>query len=138
MAAVTVHSDFGAQEEEIGQCFYFSPSICHAVMQPDAMVLVFFLCSLKLALSLCSFTLIKRLFSSSLLSAIRVVPSAYLRLLFLPLILIPAYNSSSPTFLLMCSMYRLSKQGDSRQPCPTPFSILNQSVVPSRVLTLAS
>ena len=37
----------------------FSPSICHAVMEPDA----------KLALSLSSFTLVKRLFSSSLLSA---------------------------------------------------------------------
>ena len=41
--------------------------------------------------SLSSFTLIKRLFSSSSLSAIRVVSSAYLRLLiFLPAILIPS------------------------------------------------
>ena len=37
--------------------------------------------SLKLAFSLSSFTLIKKLFSSSLLSAIRMVTSAYLRLL---------------------------------------------------------
>ena len=42
------------------------------------------------------FTFIKRLFSSSSLSAISVVSSAYLRLLiFLPVIFIPAYASSS-------------------------------------------
>ena len=42
-----------------------------------------------------SYTLINMLFSSSSLSAIRVVSSAYLRLLtFLPEILIPAFNSS--------------------------------------------
>ena len=45
------------------------------------------------------FTFIKKLFSSSSLSAIRVVPSAYLRLLrFLPAILIPACASSSQRF----------------------------------------
>ena len=95
--------------------------------------------SFKLALSLSSFTLIKRLFSSSLLSAIRVVLSAYLRLLMLlPPILIPACNSSSPAFLMMCSAYRLHKQGDNRQSRRTPFSILNKSVVKYRVLTVAS
>ena len=48
-----------------------------------AMVLFFFflIFSLTPALSLSSFILIKRLFSSSLLSAIRVASSAYLRLL---------------------------------------------------------
>ena len=51
-----------------------------------------------------TFTFIKRLFSSSSLSAIRVVSSAYLRLLiFLPAILIPACVSSSPAFLMMYS-----------------------------------
>ena len=57
----------------------FSPSICHEVMGPDAMILVFWMLSFKPAFSLSSFTLIKRLFSSSSLSAIRVVLSAYLR-----------------------------------------------------------
>ena len=47
-------------------------------------------------------TFIKRLFSSSSLSAIRVVSSAYLRLLiFFPTIFIPACASSSPAFLMM-------------------------------------
>ena len=38
----------------------------------------------------------------------------------------------------MCSVYRLNKQGDSRKPCHIPFSIMNQSVVPDRGLTIAS
>ena len=74
---------------------------------------------------------LKRLFISSLLSAIRVVSSTYLRLfMFLLAILIPACSSSSPAFFMMCSVYRLNKQGDSRPPCHTPFLILSQSVVP--------
>ena len=123
------------------KCHYstFCPSICHKVMGLDAIILVFLIFSLKLVLSLFSFTLVKRLFSSSLFSAIRVVSSTYLRLLmFLSPILIPAYNSSSLAFLMMCSAYRLNIQGDSRQPRHTTFSILNQSVVPHRVLTAAS
>ena len=59
----------------------FSPSIYHEVIGPDTMVLVFLMLSFKPAFSLSSFTLIKRLFSSSSLSVIRVVSSAYLRLL---------------------------------------------------------
>ena len=55
-----------------------SPFICHGMMGPDAMILVFWMLSFKPPFSLYSF--IKRLFSSSLLSAMRVVSSAYLRL----------------------------------------------------------
>ena len=48
------------------------------------------------------------------LSAIRVVSSAYLRLLiFLPASLIPACVSSSPAFLMMYPTYKLNKQGDN-------------------------
>ena len=120
----------------------FSPSICHAVMGPDAMILVgffFLIFSLKLALSLSCVTLIKKFFSSFSLSAVRVVSSTYLRLLmFLPSVLIPAYNSSSLAFLMMCSAYRLNKQVDNRQPRHIPFLILNHSVIPYRVLITAS
>ena len=50
------------------------------------------------------------------LSAIKVVSSAYLRLLiFLPAILIPVCASSSLAFLMMYSAYKLSKQGDNIQ-----------------------
>ena len=55
----------------------------------------FLIFSFKPTFSLSSFTLIKRFFSSSSLSAIRVVSSANLRLLvFLPAILIPACDAS--------------------------------------------
>ena len=57
----------------------FSPSICHEVMGLGAMILVFWMLSFKPIFSLSSFTLIKTLFSSSSLPAIRVVSSAYLR-----------------------------------------------------------
>ena len=68
-----------------------SSSICHEVLGLDAMILVFWMLSYKPGFSLSSFNFIKRLFSSSLLSAIRVVSFAYLRLLIiLPAILIPA------------------------------------------------
>ena len=91
-----------------------SPSISHEVMGPDAMILVFWMLSFKPTFSLSSFIFIKRLFSSSSLSAIRVVSSAYLRLLiFLPAILIPTYASSSPVFLMMYSAYKLHKEGDN-------------------------
>ena len=40
MAAVTVHSDFGAQENKIIVSTFF-PSICHKVMGLNAMILVF-------------------------------------------------------------------------------------------------
>ena len=94
---------FWVQENKICHCFH-----CFPIYLPwsgnrlDAMILVFWMLSLKSAFSLSSFTFIKRLFSSSSLSAIRVVSSAYLRLLiFLPTILIPAYASSSLVFLMI-------------------------------------
>ena len=71
--------------------------------------------SFKLTFSLSSFTFIKRLFSSSSLSAIRVVSSAYLRLLiFLATILIPACASSSPAFRMMYSAYDLPGGSDGK------------------------
>ena len=70
-----------------------------------------FILSFKPVLSLFSFILIKRFFSVSLLSAVRVPSFTCLRLLmFLLPILVPAYNSSSLAFLMMCSAYRLNKQ----------------------------
>ena len=96
MASVTICSYFGAQVEEICHSFYPFPLYlpCNNESRCHYLSFFFFLIfSFKLALLLLSFTLIKRLFSSSLLSAIRVVTSAYLRLLILlPPILIPACN----------------------------------------------
>ena len=93
----------------------FYPSICHKVMGLYARILLFGMLSFKPDFSLSSFILIKRLISS-LPSAFRMVSSAYLSLLiFLPAILIPAC-ASSPVFLMMCSAYKLNKQGDNIQP----------------------
>ena len=139
MAPVTIHSDFGAQRNKICHCFHFSPSVFHEMMGPDTTMLVFWILNFKPGFLLSSLTLIKRLFSSSLLSAIREVSSAYLRLLiFLLVILIPAWDSSNLAFCLMDSAYKLNKQGDNIQPCRTPFPIWNQSDIPCKVLTVVS
>ena len=96
MAAVTVRSDFGAQ----CHCFHFFPfylrwsdgTRCHDLS-------FFWMFSFKPPFTFSSLTF-KRLFSSSLLSAIRVVPSAYLRLLVFPRGNLYGYN------LKLSSRYR--------------------------------
>ena len=108
-------------------------------MRLDAMILVFWMLSFKPTFSLSSFTFIKRFFSSSSLSAIRVVSPAYLKLLiFLPAVLIPACASSSPAFCVIDSAYKLNKQGNNVKPWCTPFPIWNQAVLPCPVITVAS
>ena len=85
--------------QKICHCFHFFPFNLPWTYGRGCMILVFWMLSFKLAFSFFSFTLIKRLFSYSSLSAIRVASSAYLRLLiFLLEILIPACYSSSPAF----------------------------------------
>ena len=144
MASVTIRSDFRAQEKEICHCLHFflfylswsEGTRCH-----DLRFWVFFFFW---------YWVLSRLFHSppspssrsSLVplrfSAIRVASFTYLRLfMFLPTVLIPAGNSSSPAFHMMCSVYKLNKYGDNKQPCRTPFSILNQSFVPYGVLAVA-
>ena len=41
MAAVTIHSDSGAQENKICHCLHFFPAICCEEMGLDVMILVF-------------------------------------------------------------------------------------------------
>ena len=139
MAAITICSDFGAQKNKVSHCFHCFPIYLTWNDGTGCHDLSFLNVELKPTLLLSSFTFIKWLFSSSLLSAVRVLSSAYLRLsLFLPAILIPARASSSPVFLMMYSACKLNKQGDNIQPWGTPFPIWNQSVVPCPVLTVAS
>ena len=103
----------------------------------DAMIFVFWMLSFKPSFSFSSFTFIRRL-SSTLLSAVRVVSSAYLRLLiFLLAIWISACASSRLAFCMMYSACKFSMQGDNIQPSHTPFPIWNQYVVPCPVLTVA-
>ena len=115
-----------------------SPSICHEVMGPDAMILVFWMLSFKCIFSLSFFTFIKSLLVL-LHFCYSVVSSTYLRLLiFLLAILIPAYASSSPAIRMMYSAYKLNKQHDNIHHWCTPFPIWNHSVFPRQVLTIAS
>ena len=77
MAAVTICSDFGALQNKVCHCFHCFPIYLpwSDGTGPDAMTLVFWMLSFKPTFSLSSFTFIKKLFSSSSLSAIRVVSS---------------------------------------------------------------
>ena len=155
MAVVTICSDSGAQENKVCPCF-----LCFSIYLPRSdgtrcHDLVFRMLNFDPTFSLSSFTFIKRLFSSSLLSTIKVVSSVYLRLLiFLLAILIPGCASSSPAFLMMYSAYKLNKHGDillflfgtsllfhvqgDIKAWHTPFPICNKSVVPCPVLTVVS
>ena len=109
-----------------------SPSVCHKVMGLNDIFTYFFLIlGFQLAFSLSYFTFIKRFFSSSSLSAIRVVSSVWL--IFLLTVLIPACNSPSLASHTMWSACKLNKQDDNIQPCSTPFWILNQAVVLCKV-----
>ena len=95
--------------------------------------------SFKSAFSLSSFTFIRKVFSSSSFYAIRVVLSAYLRLLiFYPAILIPVCALSNLAFCMIYPACKLNKQGDNIQPWQNPFPIWNQSVIPCLVLTAVS
>ena len=117
---------------------FFPSSICHVVMGLDAVIVVFWMLSFS------------QLFQSPLspsswgslvplLSTIRMVSSACLRLLiFLLATLISACDSSSLPFHMMYSAYKLNKQGDNLQPWCNSFPVLNQSIVPCLVLTVAS
>ena len=138
VTAVTICSDFGAQVNKICQCFHFFP-LLFAMKWIFAIILVFWMLSLKPPFSLFSFIFIKRLLSSSSLATIKVVSFAYLRLLlYLPAILIPACDSSSLAFLMMFPACKLNNQSDSIQSWHTLFPILNQSIVSCPVLTVVS
>ena len=139
MAAVIIRSDFGAHQNKVSHCFHFIPIYLPWSDGTKCHDLHFLNVKFKPDVSLSYFTFINRLFSSSSISAVRVVSFAYLRLLiFLPIILIPACASSSWAFHMMYSAYKLNKQGGNIQPLYTPFPILNQSAVPCSVLPVTS
>ena len=125
------------------------------------MILVFWMLSFKPDFSLSSFSLIKRLFSSFSLSAIRVVSSAFLKLLiFLPAILSPAYDwkiQPSILYYVLCISVQFSRSVVSnslrphgpqhaRLPCPSPtpgvypnsFHWLSDAIQPSHPLSSPS
>ena len=85
----------------------FSSSICHEAMGPNDLILAFFFFFSNADFQASFFTLFyphQRLFSSSSLSDIKVIPSAYLRLrIFIPITFTPACDSFSLAFHMMHS-----------------------------------
>ena len=107
MAAVTICSDLGTPLNKVCHCFHCFHIYFHEVMGLYIMILVFWMLSFKPTFSVSSFTSIKRLFSSSL-SAIRMVASAFLRLLiFLPAILFHLVLHSAQ-HSVWCTLHRSS------------------------------
>ena len=138
MAAITICSDFGAQKTKVLTLSTVSPSISHEVMGSHAMILVFECWILSQP-----FQSPLSLSSRGSLVLLHFLPKEWYHLhirllLFLSAVLIPACASSSPSFHIMYSTYKLNEQGDNIQPWCTPFPIWNQSVVPCTVLTVAS
>ena len=137
MAAVRIWSDFGAPKNKVCHCFHCFPIClpwsdgpkCHDLSSECWVLSQLFHSPLSLS---SRGSLVLHFFCS-------VMSSTYLRLLiFLLPVLIPDCASSSPTFLMMYSAYKLNKQGDNIQPWCTPFPIWNQSVVPCPVLPVVS
>ena len=126
MASVTICCDFGAPspQHKVCQCFHFSPICLPWSDGIGCHDLSFLNVEFKPGFSLSSFTFIKRIYSSSSLSAIRVVSSAYLRfLVFLSATLIPACALSNLAFHMMYSAYKLNNQDNNTQPWHTAFQL---------------
>ena len=99
MAEITICSDFGAQKNKVCHCFHCFPICLPWSDGTRCHDLSFLNVEFKANFFTLLFHFDQEAFSSSSLSAIRVVSSAYLRLLiFLLVILIPACASSSPAF----------------------------------------
>ena len=139
MAVVIICSDLGVPKIKVSHCFHCFPIYLQWSDETKCQDLHSLNVKFKPDVSLSYFTFIKSLFSSSSISAMRVVSSAYLRLIILlPIILIPACASSSWAFHMTFSAYKLNKQGDNIQPLYTPFPIQNQYALPCSVLPIAS
>ena len=113
-----------------------SPSMCHEMTGPDAKIFIFWVLTFKPAFSLSFFTYIKRLFSSSSLSANKggvIYVSEFIDIFFqqswFQLVIHPAWHFT------WCALH-ISLI--SRVTIHTPFPIWNQSVVPCLVLTVTS
>ena len=102
----------------------FSQSVCHGVMGPDAVILVFWMLSL-IQLFHPPFSLSSP-FSQFLFTLWHWDGIIYTSEVvdISPGNLIPACDSSSPAFHMMNSAYKLNKQGDNIQPWCTSFPIL--------------
>ena len=99
MAAVTICSDLGAQKNKVCYCFHSFPIYFPWSDGTGSMILVFWMLSFKPTFPLSSFTFIKRLFSSSLLFAIRV-----------GVIYVSEVIDNSPSYLDSCPCGSIAKE----------------------------
>ena len=114
-----------------------SPSICHEVMELDAMIFVSWMLNFKPFFFTLLFQFHQEDFwfffafchKSGVICISEVIDIS-------PRNLILACASSSPAFLMMYSAYKLNKL--NIQPWHPPFPIWNQSVIPCPVKTVAS
>ena len=137
MAAVTICSDFGASRNKVCHCCHCLPIYLSWSDGARCRDLSF----LNVEFWANFFMLLFDFYQESLHLFFafyhKCILSAYLRLLiFLPAILIPAFASSSRTFCMMCSAYKLNKL--NIQSWRNPCLIWNQSVVLCSVLTVVS
>ena len=136
--AITVCSDLRTPQIKFSTISIIPLSICHEVIEPDSMILVFWLLSFNPAYSLSSLTF------RSFLIPLHFLPLGWYHLhiwscwYFSQQSWFQLVSHNSPAFHMMYSECKLNKQDDSIQPWCTPFSILNQSVVPCPILAVAS
>ena len=123
MTIVTIRSDFGTPQKWNLSLLPLFPLLFAMKCWDWVPQFSFYECWILSQLFHSSFML-KKLFSSSSLSAIRLALSAYLRLLILLLATLnPACASSSQAFCMMYFAYQLNKWGNKIQPLRTPFSV---------------
>ena len=139
VAAVTIYSDFGAPQNKIYHGFHFSLQIFHEVMEPDVMILIFLMLNFKPVFFFTHIFFHPHQYAlySSLLSAIRVVPSAYLRFWYISH-KFPSCELPSLIFCRMYPSYHVKEQVDNIQPWHTPYPIWNQFTLSHPFLTIAS
>ena len=106
-------------------------------MRLDAVIFVFWMLSFKPAFSLSSFT------SRGSLVLLHSLPLGWCHMLIWSSWYFSwkswfQLESSSEAFCIMYSAYKLNKQSDNIEPWCIPFPILNQSIDPCPVLTVAS
>ena len=103
-----------------------SPSICHEVMGLDAMILVFWMLSFKPAFH-------SPLSPSSRDSSVRACHLHMKLLIFLPVILIPAWDSSSLAFCTVYFAYNIAQT-----PCSfSSLTVSNAAIILEDVLSLS-
>ena len=133
MAAVTICSDFGAPQIKSVTVSSVSPSICHKVLGPDAMIVAFWILSFNQLFHFQQevFQFLFAFCHKGGVICISEVTDIS------PGNLDSRLGFTSPAFCMMYSAYKLNK-GDNIQPWCTPLPVWNQSVVPCPIRTVAS